>query len=1139
MSMVGATGTTLVTISGGNIVQATPATVAVPAVNASIPVSVSSVGIPPVPSTSKDAEKHSKKSKSEKNEKSHKSKPGGSANTAISAARPIMPAPTVTQVPAVTTTTTSGVSQANGSTSTVVTTTQLKPIQPKPTVLGEQAAVNPTLAASLREMKEKKPKKKKNKDKDRDREKNREGKNKDKHSSQKSKQQTTTPKSDAASVIKSAPTTAASTSMPAPPAIIRPSDKRKDSTGPPQLEKQDTGKATSTGNSDSNALHPPNASGDSNAHSPAYSDISDANESAPTLEKVTQPTQEPVRSEHTPSVQNQDSQGVSSPYYGQPPFLTPAVPPSTSTQDAVTTEAKPVAVTTIKAMDLKLENPRTLVSSSQHQLPLPHHHIPPPVPLLAEPQHRELDLSAKTGQGSKESTPSKAQPQQGIPTSHGEKKPAQGAPASGQTSSSQSKAPQAPPGVPAGPGQATPAWPVATPYGYMDASHHRQLMASNPEYRSQHERFVQEHSRRQQEALQQQSKAGQGSKVGQQEQPSPASGVKPNPSRPGVPQQHSPQVSSSGVVQGFRQTSGPSRQTGQHPGDQASGKTHGQPGNNPTATQPQLSPQQQQPLPLVQGSKPGAASHSKASTSLSSAASVAKPGQQTGPHPQVAMATGGPQIGPLPGHHHHPGKPGQGIGEGDTEKNVLAPLHPGNKHHPLGDTTPRPVSSTGKPDDASRKDKTAAAASESQRPDSGGNQPSKPPPGLISDREKEEQRKRERERADQTLREKQSENRQILKENLEIKEQMENRARYEALSNRQREELQRYYMFQQQKYIEQQQRYGLGQSSDSHSKPSASEASSRSSTPIMSPREKDGHTSRDPSLQARQSRKPEAPQFQHDSPRSSSKLREEESRPRSVDRGMDRSSSSSPHPSNKSTSKDPHGPPSGKDPHSLPPGKDPHGLPLGKDPHGLPPGKDPHGLPPGGLPPPFSQYYSHPFLQAPHMAGQMPFDPSHPMVYPAVMGYPGPAYIHPSQIRYGMPSPGDGPGSLDKPMILSPGAPRPPEGKALDLLQQHAAQYYGPNNNHGPHKIHELKDVGKHGDRDPRPSSCSPTPKDLAKERPESRNAALSKEKELHRNSPPTQRHLHTHHHTHVVEAAYPLYGSYGGKCVGLGHSYR
>lgn len=208
----------------------------------------------------------------------------------------------------------------------------------------------------------------------------------------------------------------------------------------------------------------------------------------------------------------------------------------------------------------------------------------------------------------------------------------------------------------------------------------------------------------------------------------------------------------------------------------------------------------------------------------------------------------------------------------------------------------------------------------------------------------------------------------------------------------------------------------------------------------------------------------------------------------------------------------------------------------------------------GPPPPPTSQYaYIHPGYMPPQHYGALSFDPGHPMyrgISPMLVPgpYTGGPYLH--QIpRY------HGPEDLSR-----------PPGKALELLQHHASQYYTA------HKIHELQERAL---KSPTPkssaTSASPSapsanpsrppsgppssapgpgppqlppgqtqsgkqpPAGSQSQAPQSQQAppgGNASEKESR--SPPPQRHVHTHHHTHVG-LGYPLLpgqypASYGGK---------
>lgn len=184
--------------------------------------------------------------------------------------------------------------------------------------------------------------------------------------------------------------------------------------------------------------------------------------------------------------------------------------------------------------------------------------------------------------------------------------------------------------------------------------------------------------------------------------------------------------------------------------------------------------------------------------------------------------------------------------------------------------------------------------------------------------------------------------------------------------------------------------------------------------------------------------------------------------------------------------------------------------------------------------------YLHP---SPHY---LSFDPTHPMyrgMNPMLMpptaaaaAYPGgpptPGHYLPHQLRYDVP-PSASPHPQAPPQ-MSPKRPHSIEHrqptKALDLLQQHASQYYSS------HKIQELQD---RPNKSPSARAASPagtsTVSSTSRDKlspPDStsgkRDGSPTSERQR---SPPTQRHLHTHHHTHVG-VGYPLYDPYGGKLI-------
>ena len=407
------------------------------------------------------------------------------------------------------------------------------------------------------------------------------------------------------------------------------------------------------------------------------------------------------------------------------------------------------------------------------------------------------------------------------------------------------------------------------------------------------------------------------------------------------------------------------------------------------------------------------------------------------------------------------------------------------------------------------------------------------PPALISEKER---KLRELDHrvcvTDVSLKEKQNENHQILKENHALKAQMADGRHHKpsaaasapnsqpsptgtqydnGLMERHRDDLQRYYMYQEKRMMEQQQQR-------------ADEERRKFYDPY-------GHHQ----LAAHRGRPGEAPPSAHgrpdhrDSPTSKAPhSKGDDGGPRDGRRSRD---SSDGRPASKDSAGDGKHGPEGK--HKDGVGaeeKRPNATPS---PRTVTPKSGKEG-PPGGAPMSSmqgfhaAQYLSHAYIQTPHYPPQMAFDPNHPMyrgVNP-VIGYGSPAYLHPSSMRYHM-SPGLEDGS-EKAKLLSPGAgpdagrkgPADHPGKALELLQQHASHY---NNFGNQHKIHELQELGKGGESRNSPSKGSP---DLAS------TAGRDKVREVSK-SPPPQRHLHTHHHTHVVgppPPGYPLYDPYGGR---------
>lgn len=178
------------------------------------------------------------------------------------------------------------------------------------------------------------------------------------------------------------------------------------------------------------------------------------------------------------------------------------------------------------------------------------------------------------------------------------------------------------------------------------------------------------------------------------------------------------------------------------------------------------------------------------------------------------------------------------------------------------------------------------------------------------------------------------------------------------------------------------------------------------------------------------------------------------------------------------------------------------------------------GAPPPGQYSPYSPYAILP----PHFG--VPVDPSHPMyrqMGPHMIGYaaaPPGAYLHPSQIGYRMGPPQlsgdpdkDGVGKGDcKPS----GMAQEDVGAGKGDARSQTPQFYSPS----MHKIHELAQEKSRATTN-QPGSASPAPPKPGEgggggERGSGPISALQSS-DKQRGSPPTQRHHHTHHHTHVL----------------------
>ncbi|XP_050400007.1 zinc finger protein 608 isoform X2 [Patella vulgata] len=338
---------------------------------------------------------------------------------------------------------------------------------------------------------------------------------------------------------------------------------------------------------------------------------------------------------------------------------------------------------------------------------------------------------------------------------------------------------------------------------------------------------------------------------------------------------------------------------------------------------------------------------------------------------------------------------------------------------------------------------------------------------------------------DQSLREKQNENHQIMKENIELKSQMDRNNRYEY-DYRKQEEMRRYQMFQQQKLIEQQR---------------------------VEKRKQEMAASKPPELTSNESPAGKVPLSRPQDPikvEDIVKREHGESRVKDFrDNNTGSSSGSKINPDNKPEDKNkiadklrsPDGNPRTPN-HSMPPN---HPSPAGPGNSAQSPGQQ--------GPMPYNTYMQYPgaYLQSPHYGqlGQMHFDPNQAMyrnMNPHVLGYAPSPYLHPAQMG----------GQINYRVSVETEKEKVLEGKSASVSGdsekpvdgQSGSAYFG--NSHKIHELHEKARPGSH--------NSSPVPQ---KSMDSSPHQGLEKNRE-HSSSPPTQRHIHTHHHTHVV-GPYPL----------------
>jgi len=183
----------------------------------------------------------------------------------------------------------------------------------------------------------------------------------------------------------------------------------------------------------------------------------------------------------------------------------------------------------------------------------------------------------------------------------------------------------------------------------------------------------------------------------------------------------------------------------------------------------------------------------------------------------------------------------------------------------------------------------------------------------------------------------------------------------------------------------------------------------------------------------------------------------------------------------------------------------------------------------------YAPYYPYITGAPQYAAAGLPYDPNgiYPGINPSIIGYAGTsgpppgAFLHPAQMGY-LPGASAGPG--DVPKIISPAAApmvSPSEAKPREVPGRNFFAGEGPPSGPPVHKIHELKEVAKGaGGTGPLdvlpPVSGSPVPGGRELPRPDSRGSGGTKDHE--RGSPPMQRHLHTHHHMHMLGP--PLFSS-------------
>lgn len=334
---------------------------------------------------------------------------------------------------------------------------------------------------------------------------------------------------------------------------------------------------------------------------------------------------------------------------------------------------------------------------------------------------------------------------------------------------------------------------------------------------------------------------------------------------------------------------------------------------------------------------------------------------------------------------------------------------------------------------------------------------------------------------DQALRDKQSENHQILKENIELKNEMDKSKMF-----RQADEMRRLKMYQEQKMIEERKKMELARKGDNRPENLSKAPGTK---PIVD------HSARNLSGQRMPSDISKDSNSKRENVNSDSKMKDSHSRESSLGKYPD--SSRPLEDKTKNSVPDKH---RAETPIRNP--DTPKQRPGGSSSKsGSPCSVGPASIP--GSPGSYSPYvHNYPYMQNPHFMGM---DPTHPMyrnpsVNPALIsGFPPGSYIHPSQMGY---RPGSESEEKDKPSVLKSNPP-PSESEQKKNDSSSVGPYYG-----NMHKIHELSEKGR-----PKSRTSSPV---LGK--PTDTSTSVYEKHRDYTNSPPTQRHVHTHHHTHVLQ---------------------